>query len=193
MSCCWSVELLETSPIQRRAPSASALPADHVPYSAVPRHVYVHVPFCSRRCAYCDFSIAVRRDVPVDEYLSALDAELTTRFGGNPVTEVDTIYLGGGTPSRLGGHGVARAVALVQRRFPLASGGELTIEANPEDVTHGCADAWVACRRESTFARIADASTTQRSRGCIAPTIRRRSSARCSTRDPPASRTSRST
>jgi oxygen-independent coproporphyrinogen-3 oxidase len=110
----------------------------------VPRHVYLHVPFCSRRCSYCDFSIAVRRTVPVDEYLSALDAELTTRFGRDAVSEVDTIYLGGGTPSRLGGPGVARAIELVRRWFPLARGGELTIEANPEDLTSSNADAWAA-------------------------------------------------
>lgn len=113
-------------------------------YCAVTRHVYIHVPFCARRCSYCDFSIAVRRDVPVDEYLAALDAELATRFGSREATEVDTIYLGGGTPSRLGGVGVARAIALVRRHFPLAPGGELTVEANPEDVDHGSVDAWVA-------------------------------------------------
>jgi putative oxygen-independent coproporphyrinogen III oxidase len=110
----------------------------------VPRHVYLHVPFCSRRCAYCDFSIAVRRTVPVDEYLAALESELATRFGSVEVGEVDTIYLGGGTPSRLGGQGVARAIELVRRRFPLAAGGELTIEANPEDLTSEAAAAWVA-------------------------------------------------
>jgi oxygen-independent coproporphyrinogen-3 oxidase len=110
----------------------------------VPRHVYLHVPFCSRRCSYCDFSIAVRRDVPVEEYLAALEAELSTRFGAAVTHEVDTIYLGGGTPSRLGGSGVARAIGLVERRFPLARGGELTVEANPEDVTAAAVDAWVA-------------------------------------------------
>ncbi|MEO6527865.1 MAG: radical SAM family heme chaperone HemW [Gemmatimonadaceae bacterium] len=109
-----------------------------------PRHVYLHVPFCSRRCAYCDFSIAVRRDTPVEEYLVALDAELSTRFGEGPQTEVDTLYLGGGTPSRLGGEGVARAIELVRRRFPLAEDAELTIEANPEDVSQLSATAWVA-------------------------------------------------
>jgi oxygen-independent coproporphyrinogen-3 oxidase len=118
--------------------------AHHQRYSVVPRHVYLHVPFCSRRCAYCDFSIAVRREVPVDEYLAGLNSELDVRFGEGPVAEVDTIYLGGGTPSRLGGAGVAQAVDLVRRRFPLAVGGELTIEANPEDVTRESADAWVA-------------------------------------------------
>ena len=115
-----------------------------VRYCAVPRHVYLHVPFCARRCSYCDFSIAVRRDVPVDEYLAALEAELSLRFRDAAPSEVDTIYLGGGTPSRLGGPGIARAIALVERYFPLAGGGELTVEANPEDVSAAAVDAWVA-------------------------------------------------
>jgi oxygen-independent coproporphyrinogen-3 oxidase len=109
-----------------------------------PRHIYLHVPFCARRCSYCDFSIAVRRDVPVDEYLAALDAELATRFGADAHGEVDTIYLGGGTPSRLGGAGIAAALALVRRRFPAAAGAEITIEANPDDLTREAADAWAA-------------------------------------------------
>ncbi len=108
------------------------------------RHIYLHVPFCARRCSYCDFSIAVRRDVPVDEYLAALDAELSIRFGTASPTEVDTIYLGGGTPSRLGGAGVARAIELVERHFPLVRGGELTMEANPEDVDAESVEAWAA-------------------------------------------------
>lgn len=110
----------------------------------MPRHVYVHVPFCARRCSYCDFSIAVRRQVPVDEYLTALDTELHTRFGDAPVGEVDTIYFGGGTPSRLGGEGLARALALVERRFPRATGAEITAEANPDDVTSDAAGLWRA-------------------------------------------------
>ena len=110
----------------------------------MPRHVYVHVPFCARRCSYCDFSIAVRRDVPVDEYLAALDAELHTRFGDAPVGEVDTIYFGGGTPTRLGGEGLASALSLVERRFPRAAGAEITAEANPDDVSADAAARWRA-------------------------------------------------
>lgn len=109
-----------------------------------PRHVYLHVPFCARRCSYCDFSIAVRRLVPVDEYLRALEAEIRTRFGARQPSEVDTIYLGGGTPSRLGGEGVARALELVQRQFRPTAGAEVTIEANPDDVTPDAARAWAA-------------------------------------------------
>ena len=75
-----------------------------------PRHVYVHVPFCARRCAYCDFSIAVRRAVPVDEYVDGARARARdSRFATTRAMEVDTLYFGGGTPSRLGGDGVARA------------------------------------------------------------------------------------
>jgi oxygen-independent coproporphyrinogen-3 oxidase len=110
--------------------------------ASVSRHVYVHVPFCARRCSYCDFSIAVRREVPVDEYLAALEAELHTRFGDEPVGEVDTIYFGGGTPSRLGGVGLARALAAAERRFPRAVGAEITVEANPEDVNPAAVAVW---------------------------------------------------
>lgn len=112
--------------------------------TGVPRHLYVHVPFCARRCSYCDFSIAVRREVPVDEYLDALAAELGTRFAAGAKMEVDTIYFGGGTPSRLGGEGLARAMELVARHFPLARDAEVTAEANPEDVTASAVDRWVA-------------------------------------------------
>ncbi len=108
----------------------------------MPRHIYLHVPFCARRCSYCDFSIAIRRTVPVDEYLGALEAELITRFGTRTATHVDTIYLGGGTPSRLGGAGVARALALVYARFRPVDGAEITIEVNPDDVTPEAASAW---------------------------------------------------
>lgn len=111
-------------------------------YCTVTRHVYLHVPFCARRCSYCDFSIAVRREVPVDEYLAALDAELCTRFRDTEPLEVDTIYLGGGTPSRLGGDGVVRALALVRRYFNPAQDAEITIEANPEDISVEAARRW---------------------------------------------------
>ena len=105
------------------------------------RHVYVHVPFCARRCSYCDFAIAVRRTVPVDDFVEALDRELVLRFGDRR-EEVDTIYLGGGTPSRLGPAGVRRVLDLVRSRFMPVPGAEITIEANPDDVSREDALAW---------------------------------------------------
>jgi oxygen-independent coproporphyrinogen-3 oxidase len=103
------------------------------------RHVYVHVPFCARRCSYCDFSIAVRRSTPVEEYLAALQMELEL---AQPA-EVDTIYFGGGTPSRLGGDGVARMLDVVRDRYTPAPAAEITLEANPENVSSEAAAAWL--------------------------------------------------
>ena len=93
---------------------------------------------------YCDFAIAVRRHVPVDEYIATIDRELTLRFAAEQRWAADTIYLGGGTPSRLGGEGVARLLDSLMRRVDLEPAGELTIEANPDDVTVDAARSWRA-------------------------------------------------
>lgn len=102
------------------------------------RHVYIHVPFCARRCTYCDFSIAVRQSTPTEEYLRALRAELQSV----PPHRVDTIYFGGGTPSRLGPAGVAGLLDAVRERYEPAPGAEITLEANPDDVSPAAAAAW---------------------------------------------------
>jgi len=111
------------------------------------RHAYVHVPFCARRCSYCDFSIAVRRVVPVDEYVAAAARELEVRFPDSATLSSDslaTLYLGGGTPSRLGGEGVARLLDVMRGRLTLATDAEVTVEANPEDVSREAVRAWRA-------------------------------------------------
>ncbi|MEO7647586.1 MAG: radical SAM family heme chaperone HemW [Gemmatimonadaceae bacterium] len=111
-----------------------------------PRHLYVHVPFCARRCAYCDFSIAVRRTTPVDEYLGALRTELqmVAHEMGHPSESdwpLDTLYLGGGTPSRLGS-AIPRLFDTVREVATILPGAEVTIEANPEDVSPENAASW---------------------------------------------------
>jgi oxygen-independent coproporphyrinogen-3 oxidase len=107
-----------------------------------PRHVYVHVPFCSRRCAYCDFSIAVRRVIPCREYVAAVAGEVDLRFPSAGTWTVDTLYFGGGTPSRLGGAGIAWLLNALRRRMILADDAEVTLEANPEDVDADSVAAW---------------------------------------------------
>jgi oxygen-independent coproporphyrinogen III oxidase len=102
-------------------------------------HLYVHVPFCARRCAYCDFSIAVRRNTPVAQYVASLERELEKRAATG---RLKTLYLGGGTPSRLGAPGVSQVISLVRDRFDLERDAEITIEANPDDVTIEDAHAW---------------------------------------------------
>jgi oxygen-independent coproporphyrinogen-3 oxidase len=91
---------------------------------------------------YCDFSIAVRRVIPVDEYVGGIERELDLRGLAAEPIELDTLYFGGGTPSRLGGDGVARLLGAICARVALAPGAEVTLEANPEDVTTATAAAW---------------------------------------------------
>lgn len=108
-------------------------------------HLYVHVPFCARRCSYCDFAIAVRREVPVDDYLRCLRLELESvtegvRQGG----QLDTLYFGGGTPSLIGPGGIQRLVDLVADFFSISPDAEITLEANPDDVSVESARRWRA-------------------------------------------------
>ena len=108
-------------------------------------HLYVHVPFCARRCSYCDFSIAVRPEVPTAEFVDAIAAEWAG-WRGHPAwldsPTVDTIYFGGGTPSRLPPAGIARIIEMVRAERAVDPGAEVTLEANPDDVTEARADAW---------------------------------------------------
>jgi oxygen-independent coproporphyrinogen-3 oxidase len=107
-----------------------------------PSHLYVHVPFCARRCVYCDFAIAVRKHVPVDDFIDAIERELDMRFGHGEAWVLQTLYFGGGTPSRLGAAGMQRLVAAILRRATLAAGAEVTIEANPDDISLSDATVW---------------------------------------------------
>jgi len=104
------------------------------------RHLYIHVPFCARRCSYCDFSIAVRSSVPVATYVESVELEITRHDTRR--WDLDTIYLGGGTPSRLDA-GVAAVVKTVRENASVAADAEITVEANPDDVTPANAAAWV--------------------------------------------------
>jgi oxygen-independent coproporphyrinogen-3 oxidase len=104
-------------------------------------HLYVHVPFCARRCVYCDFSIAVRARVPVDDFVSALDREWAGRHASTDA-HLKTVYLGGGTPSKLGGEGISRVIGVVADVASIEADAEITLEANPEDVSPEVARDW---------------------------------------------------
>jgi oxygen-independent coproporphyrinogen-3 oxidase len=109
--------------------------------------LYIHVPFCARRCSYCDFAIAVRSKVPSARYVDALLREWEswrTRSPWDAVTTLTTLYFGGGTPSSLDANEMARLIAGLTASHPLQQGAELTLEANPEDVTPEKAQGWHA-------------------------------------------------
>lgn len=97
-----------------------------------PRSAYIHVPFCRHRCGYCNFTVIADRQDLHRSYLQALQAEL--ELLGEP-KEVDTLFLGGGTPTELRLSEFGELVELLHYWFPLADNGEFTTEANPEDIT----------------------------------------------------------
>ena len=107
--------------------------ADGPRWAATPRAAYVHVPFCARRCGYCDFTVVAGHDHLITEYLRSLRHELCEL--GQPRT-VDTLYVGGGTPTQLNAAQLQQLMQLLQTWLPLAPGGEMTVEANPRGLDH---------------------------------------------------------
>jgi oxygen-independent coproporphyrinogen-3 oxidase len=110
------------------------LPLSHsppLPISTVPRSAYIHVPFCRHRCGYCNFTLVAGRDDLIDAYLDALTRELS---GLGQPQEVDTLFLGGGTPTHLPPKELQHLFAIVGYWFPSAPDGEVSVEANPRDL-----------------------------------------------------------
>jgi len=99
--------------------------------SAEVRSAYIHVPFCAHRCGYCDFTLITDRDDLITNYLLALERELQNLQHPGLL---NTLYLGGGTPSYLQPDQLRRLFALLRRWFDLAADAEFTFEANPIDL-----------------------------------------------------------
>lgn len=100
--------------------------------------IYVHLPFCRVHCTYCAFAIST--DVTLqDRYVDALIEEIASRAGGE---EVDTLYFGGGTPSRLLLENLQRLTVALRERYRVTPDAEFSIESNPEDVDVQSLGAW---------------------------------------------------
>lgn len=97
--------------------------------------IYIHVPFCQGRCIYCDFYSTTEGEEWKSRYVDALLAELRMRRDELPLARVHSIYIGGGTPSQLPARALAAILNEVCRLFPVDSDAEVTVEANPDDVT----------------------------------------------------------
>jgi oxygen-independent coproporphyrinogen-3 oxidase len=109
---------------------------------ARPFGVYVHFPWCTHRCPYCDFAVTTEAQPGGRRYLKALLAELALRAPAFDRLRPRSLYLGGGTPSLWDPEEVAALVAAVRARFPLPSDAEVTIEANPESCDGARLRAW---------------------------------------------------
>lgn len=104
-----------------------------------PIGIYVHIPFCRRHCTYCPFAVSTRRDAE-SRYIDALLREVAVRGDGS--IHVDSVFLGGGTPSLTSVENLVLLRRALEAGFAIESGAEITIEANPEDVTPENVAAW---------------------------------------------------
>lgn len=144
-------------------PDGDPVPADGaLPGSALeglgrrPFAFYVHVPFCVTRCGYCDFNTYTATELGPgasrDSYADTAVAEVRTarRVLGDADLPVQTVFVGGGTPTLLAPDDLGRVLAAIDAEFGLAPGAEVTTEANPESVD----EAYVAKLREVGFTRV---------------------------------------
>lgn len=104
----------------------------------IPLSLYLHFPWCVRKCPYCDFnSHALRGEVPEDEYIDALLRDLRFELQQRETRSLASIFMGGGTPSLFSGRAMGRLLEQVQREIAFAADIEITLEANPGTVDAG--------------------------------------------------------
>jgi oxygen-independent coproporphyrinogen-3 oxidase len=108
--------------------------------------IYIHIPFCRRKCLYCDFvSFPICGEgafLPVEDYLNALCREMSARRGEIRGKAVNTVFFGGGTPSLLENGQISMLMQALFENFKMEEGAEITIEANPESITAKKARHW---------------------------------------------------
>ena len=102
--------------------------------TAPPLSLYIHVPFCTVKCAYCDFNSYAALEHLTGGWLDAALRELELWSGRATGRRVETIFIGGGTPSLLEGEQIARLLGAARQHFAVAADAEITLEANPESV-----------------------------------------------------------
>lgn len=110
-------------------------------------NLYVHAPFCARRCCYCDFAVTVDRSPDSARWLNAIRSELSSLQSSGEAAladELETLYVGGGTPSVLDPESVGALADVVGRERMRGSGFEWTVEANPESFTDEVARGWAS-------------------------------------------------
>ncbi|MGD2006670.1 MAG: radical SAM family heme chaperone HemW [Cellvibrionales bacterium] len=98
----------------------------------IPLALYVHIPWCERKCPYCDFNSHERYD-PADQldYVGALIHDLELQLEGFNTPPLHSIFIGGGTPSLFSGEAIATLMEGIDKRWPIGSSTEVTLEANP--------------------------------------------------------------
>ncbi len=107
------------------------------------RNLYVHLPFCKHKCGYCDFNAYAGMDRLMPDYVDALEKELAAAREQRAFAALQTVYLGGGTPSLLPADLIARLLRFIRATFDVAPGAEVTLEANPASTDEPRLAAWL--------------------------------------------------
>src|SRR3984885_8316446 len=121
--------------------SARSDPPPPDPMSALtlpPLALYVHFPWCVRKCPYCDFnSYTLQGELQEDRYLDALERDIESQSADVAGRKIISIFLGGGTPSLFSPAAIARVLAATRRHLTVAADVEVTMEANPGTIERG--------------------------------------------------------
>ena len=100
-----------------------------------PLGIYIHIPFCRSKCDYCDFYSLAGREDRMDDYQKALLTQMTESAPLAKGHTVNSVYIGGGTPSWYGEKRVCELLKVLSKKFKIARDAEITMEANPDSVT----------------------------------------------------------
>jgi oxygen-independent coproporphyrinogen III oxidase len=108
-----------------------------------PLNIYIHIPFCKAKCNYCHFFTFANKENEIPEYFGSLDEEIVFVADSAKEYEIQTIYIGGGTPSLVDGEIVKNMLSLIHKHYNVSTNAEITIEANPESISKEKAEAWI--------------------------------------------------
>ena len=107
------------------------------------KHLYLHIPFCKHKCGYCDFNAYSGMDRLMPDYIDALERELSGSQERHQFEQLETVYLGGGTPSLLPAELATRLLRFIRANFDVAPTAEVTLEANPASTDERKLAAWL--------------------------------------------------
>lgn len=107
--------------------------------------VYIHIPFCMKKCFYCDFVSYANKEDMIEKYIKALEKEIKIKAEENKLLKINTIYIGGGTPSFIESKHIVYIINAIKESFNVKENAEITIEVNPRTVTKNKLEDYIKC------------------------------------------------
>ena len=107
--------------------------------------IYIHIPFCMKKCFYCDFVSYANKEDMIEKYIKALEKEIKIKAEENKLLKINTIYIGGGTPSFIDSKHIVYIINAIKESFNVKENAEITIEVNPRTVTKNKLEDYIKC------------------------------------------------